>query len=351
VRIDQIIPTIVPGDAVSNECLRMQEILVSAGYRSSIYAENVHPRLASKAYDYKKYRDSADNVLIYHYSIGSDLTAFVKKLRCKKIMRYHNITPYEYFNSYNDRIASLCRKGRDDLVSMRAEFYRSIADSEFNRKELVDIGYMDVEVLPILLNFREYDDAPVNEKISSGLAGKKNIIFVGKIAPHKAQKDLVKIFYYYNRYINPDSRLIIVGSCTGFEKYHKELLQFIDKLGLKEVVITGSIPFGDLVTYFRSADLFLCASEHEGFCVPLVEAMHFDIPILTYGSTAIPDTLKGAGIIFKNKSSLCEVAEMINIILTDKDYRDKIIARQRQALSSYEPGGLESKFKKIVGIE
>lgn len=349
--IDQILPTIVPGDAVSNECLRMQEILAKAGIVSRIYAENIHPSLSNRVLHYSKYSNSIGNILIFHYSIGSDITAFIRSLKCKKIMRYHNITPYKYFISYNDMLAHLCRKGRDDLETIKSDFYLSIADSAYNERELVDIGYKNIKILPIMLNFKNFEDVAPNKKISARLNSKKNIIFVGKIAPHKAQKDLVNIFYYYHKYINSDSRLIMIGSYEGFEKYHEELLAYIKVLNLKDVIITGKISLQDLVTYYKNADLFLCTSEHEGFCVPLVEAMYFNIPILAYGSTAIPDTLKGSGVIFKRKSEPYKIAEMMDLMLTDDNFRDKIISKQRQVLANYDPSRLEKRFKEFIGIK
>jgi glycosyltransferase involved in cell wall biosynthesis len=252
--------------------------------------------------------------------------------------------------SYNDKLAYLCRKGREDLSIIKSDFYRSIADSAYNRNELVGIGYSNVEILPIIIDFKDLEGVIPNPKISSKLEGKKNILFVGKIAPHKAQKDLVNIFYYYHKYIDSDSRLIMIGSYDGFERYHNELCAQIETLGLSDVIITGSIPFEDLIAYYRSADLFLCASEHEGFCVPIVEAMNFKVPILAYGSAAIPDTLKGAGIIFQRKRELYDVAEMMHLMLTDRGLRDRIIEKQNRVLSIYNSKELENRFKKIVGL-
>ncbi len=185
--VDQMFPTITPGDAVSNECLRMQEVLIANGYRSKIYAETIDTRLKSRIINYRKYVDSKEKVLIFHYSIGSDISDFVRSLKCGKIMRYHNITPYQYFLSYNNQLVNLCKRGREDISRMSNDFIKSIADSEFNKNELLDLGYKNVEVLPILINFNDYKNITINKSLADALAGTKNIIFVGKIAPHKAK--------------------------------------------------------------------------------------------------------------------------------------------------------------------
>jgi glycosyltransferase involved in cell wall biosynthesis len=346
--VSQILPSITTGDAVSNECFRMQEILKANGFSSDIYAEHIDPGLASKVINYKKYIDSEDKILIFHYSIGSDLTTFVGSLKCQKVMRYHNITPSEYFVSYNDQLVYLCNKGRNDLKMISNDFVGTIADSEFNKKELTEIGYKNVEVLPILLNFNGYINAHDNEYIINNFNNTENIIFVGKIAPHKAQKDLVKIFYYYYKYINKNSRLLLVGSSNGFEKYYNELLELIKILDLKNVVITGKVSFNDLVSYYRCADLFLCVSEHEGFCVPIVESMIFHVPIIAYNSTAIPSTLGKSGILFNDKHKYIEIAEMIDIVLNDKTLESKIILKQDERLNEFSEKSVEDRFKLII---
>jgi L-malate glycosyltransferase len=346
--INQILPSITTGDAVSNECLRMQEILVSNGFKSSIYAENIDPQLTSKAINYKKYRDAKDKILIFHYSIGSTITDFVRSLKCQKVMRYHNVTPYKYFTDYNGQLAYLCKKGRDDIRMMKDGFFESIADSEFNKKELIEQGYKNVEVLPILLDFHKYAAASVNKKLMNKLSDATNIVFVGKIAPHKAQKELVKIFYYYQKYINHDSRLLLIGSYSGFEKYYYELLEMIKKLQVKNVMITGKISLGDLVSYYKCADLFLCASEHEGFCVPLAESMFFRVPIVAYNSTAIPYTLGGSGVMFNHKHAYIEIAEMINVILSDKTLANKIVLGQTGRMAEFSKRSTEENFKIMI---
>jgi hypothetical protein len=157
-----------------------------------------------------------------------------------------------------------------------------------------------------------------------------------------------KIFYYYYKYINKNSRLLLVGSSNGFEKYYNELLELIKILDLKNVVITGKVSFNDLVSYYRCADLFLCVSEHEGFCVPIVESMIFHVPIIAYNSTAIPSTLGKSGILFNDKHKYIEIAEMIDIVLNDKTLEGKIISKQDERLNEFSEKSVEDRFKLII---
>lgn len=108
--------------------------------------------------------------------------------------------------------------------------------------------------------------------------GYTNFIFVGRVAPNKKQEDVIRAFYCYKKYCNPKSRLFIVGSYNGMERYYHRLRRYVGALELDNVVFTGHIPFAQILAYYHLADLFLCMSDHEGFCVPLVEAMYFNLP-------------------------------------------------------------------------
>src|SRR5690606_3919553 len=147
--------------------------------------------------------------------------------------------------------------------------------------------------------------------------GYTNLLFVGRIAPNKKQDDIIKIFYYYKKFINPESRLILVGSYIGMERYYSELIKLVNDLDLQDVFFTGHIPFESILAYYQISHLFLCMSEHEGFCVPIVEAMLFDLPIIAYRSSAVPATLGNAGFVVSEKNYKA-IAELIHIVLNDQ---------------------------------
>lgn len=332
---------------MSNECLRMREILQESGYNSNIYAEHIDPELAGLAGHYKTYRETDDHLLIYHYSIGTDLTTFMARKPGNKVLRYHNITPCSYFEGYNDQLSSLCKRGRDDLAGMRDQYELCIADSEFNAQELTALGFKNVAVMPVLVDFDGYDQIRPDPKIVKNFSTTTNIVFVGKIAPHKAQADLVKSFYYYKKYINPDARLILVGSYSGFEAYYHELKRLIARLGLKDVIITGKVPLSSVVSYYKVADVFVSMSEHEGFCVPLLEAMHFRVPVLAYNCTAVPYTLGGAGFCIPDKGPV-EIAELIDHVLMNEGLREKLLRKQDERMKYFDHRQVEAQFRQFI---
>ena len=238
--------------------------------------------------------------------------------------------------------------GRKGLEYASRYFDYSLADSNYNKSELDELNYKNTMTLPILIPFEDYKKEPDKEVIKKYLDGKKNILFVGRIAPNKAQEDIIKSFYYYKKYINKDSRLILVGNSNGFENYLELLKKLIKELELEnDVVIIGHIKFEEILAFYKVADLFLCMSEHEGFCVPLVESMFFEVPILTYNSSAIKNTLGNSGIIV-NKKDYFLIAELMNFVLSDKDVKKEIINNQNKRLEDFQLEKVEKQLLEFI---
>jgi L-malate glycosyltransferase len=349
-QIHQMLPSLSYGDAIGNEVLELQRILRSWGYESDIYAAHIHPKLLGLARDYKSYTkvSSPDNILIFHFAIGSDVSKFSENLPDKKIIIYHNITPGHFFRGFSEDLFHLVSTGREELAKLSDKVELALGVSEFNRKELVDLGFKNTGVLPILIDFKKYDQQP-DENILNRYYDDKyiNLIFIGRISPNKKQEDLIKIFYYFNKFVEPRSRLFLVGSYKGMEKYHNYLNRLIAKLDLKNVYITGHVNFNELMAYYRLANVFISMSEHEGFCVPLVESMYFGIPIIAYNSTAIPDTLNGSGILV-NKKIYEEISEMIGLLVNDEKFRDNIIKKQKSQLPRFSNSIVEAMLREYL---
>ena len=176
-----------------------------------------------------------------------------------------------------------------------------------------------------------------------------NFLFVGRIVPNKRQEDVIRIFYYFNKYINSKSRLFLVGTYMNMNKYYVRLNELIERLKLKNVYITGHVDFKELLAYYRLADIFISMSEHEGFCVPLIESMYFNIPIVAYNSTAIPIILHDAGILV-NKKAYEDIAELVNILICDKTLRAKIIKNQQSRLKYFNKSETEEMLKKYISM-
>lgn len=348
--IHQILPDIVLGDAISNEALEIRDTLRSWGFKSNIYAIRVHPTMKTHAITYRNYcsKSSEKNILIYHYSIGSSLSSFVPKLPDKKILIYHNITPPEYFLGLNDELVALLEFGKEELKALNSKIDLALGDSEYNRKELIDLGFKQTGILPILINFNNYNISPDKDILRKFKDTCTNYIFVGRIAPNKRQDDIIKVFSYIYNYIDSNSRLFLIGSCNGTERYYECLKESVKQLGLdSNVYITGHLKFEELLAYYQLADVFISMSEHEGFCVPLLECMYFKIPILAFNSTAIPHTLGRAGILI-NKKNYMEIAEMASLLAADSNLRRSIIKRQDERLRDFDKSHTEELLRRYI---
>jgi glycosyltransferase involved in cell wall biosynthesis len=348
-QINQFIPSITPGDAVSNDALAIRSILRKNGYKSIIYAKFIHPRMLPYARPYFLYRGSKENILIYHFAVGGlKFSDFILNLPDFKILKYHNITPPEYFENYDAHSYFICQQGLNELSEFKDHFNLGVGDSPFNCLSLKRVGFNRTFVLPILIDFSKY--ARYNETLENMLksSNSKKIIFVGRIAPNKKQEDVIKAFNHYQKKFNPFAMLYLIGK-KQIKPYLKELEELIQKLDLSNnIIFTGKISESELNTYYRNADVFVCMSEHEGFCVPLVESMFFNIPIIAYDSSAIKDTLVNAGILFQEKNFEV-IAQNIHKVLEDALFREQIIDKQKVQLVNFQVYTIEQRLMQIIG--
>lgn len=345
-QIHQFVCTLDYGDAVSNDVLSIKQFLNNSGFESEIYAENFNPKVQHECHKYKKYHNVETDIIIHHFSLGTDFDNYVNSFKNKKILIYHNITPSNYFSHFNDELEYRCRIGRKQLAKFSQNVILALADSEYSEQELIQLGFKNTGVLPIIVDFEKYEE-PAQEIIDKFYDGTTNLLFVGRISPNKKQEDIIKTFFYYKKMIDPNARLFLVGSYKGLEKYYDQLQVLIEKLDLSDVYITGKIKFEELLAYYKIADVFLSMSEHEGFCVPLLEAMNFKIPIVAYNSTAVPYTLGDSGILVNNKN-YAEIAEMIKIMIDDNKFRKNVVEKQEKRLKDFEKSKVEMKLKEYI---
>ena len=333
-RVHQVLATLGYGDAIGHEVLGIQRVLRGAGYRSEIFVDTADPRLEELTVDYREMVGAvdADDILIHHFSIGSRASRTAYALPGRMVLVYHNITPPEYFIGIHKDLVKLCYRGRRELTAYIERSDLALGDSEYNRQELEALGFHATGVLPVVPDFVHLDEEP-----DRALAGDfddewTNVMFVGRVIPNKKFEDLIRAFHAYRTRHNPRSRLLLVGSYGGFEKYLAMLQSLIARLGTPDVHFLGHVRNEELTALYDVADLFLCASEHEGFCVPLIEAFYKRIPVMAFASTAVPATMDGGGVLYENKDPL-RVAEIMAAVLDDPRIADAVIASQDAALS------------------
>ena len=334
IAVHQVLATLGYGDAIGNEVLGIQRVLQQAGYLSRIYAETVDPRLEELTEDYRDLIDDShrDNILIHHFSLGSRASRVAFALPDRMILVYHNITPAHFFLHVRSPVVAQCFSGRRELGAYAPRCDLALGDSAFNRSELDALGFPCTGVLPVVPDFTHLDVTPDRWLAQQFDDKATNILFVGRIIPNKRIEDLIRFFDAYRRRYNRTSRLLLVGSHDLFEDYRAALAELVQRLGAPAVHLIGHVSNQELTALYDVADLFLSASEHEGFCVPLIEAFYKRIPVLAFAAAAVPATMDGGGVLYERKDPR-HVASLMNAVLTDTALEDQIVETQDAALA------------------
>jgi L-malate glycosyltransferase len=333
IAVHQVLTSLGYGDAIGHEVLGIQRVLRAAGYESEIFVEAVDPRLEDVTHDYLELPrvSHPDNILIHHFSIGSRASRLAYALPDRMVLVYHNITPPRFFVDVHPVLMQQCFLGRRELGFFASRCDLALGDSEYNRQELEAAGFPRTDVLPVIPDFSHLAVPPDDVNAKWFDDHRVNLLFVGRVIPSKRIDDVIRWFHAYKKWFNPRSRLLLVGSDTGFEHYVITLHDFIARLGVSDVHLLGHVSNEELVAYYDIADVFVCASEHEGFCVPLIEAFHMGIPVIAYAAAAVPGTMDGGGLLVQTKDPLA-VAGLVHELVTDLTLHDRVLVNQAAAL-------------------
>ena len=347
--IHQFLTSYSYGDAIGNEALEIRHYLRKKGYRSEIFALFYHPKYSDQIINYLEYDKYSreDNVIIFHFSIGSPVSKQFLRFKDKKAIIYHNITPHKFFLDYHRTLAKDCFKGRIELKNFVDKVDLALGDSEYNTKELIELGFKNTGVVPLVMNFNKFNSEVLPSFKNIFDDNKTNITYVGRIIPNKKIEDVIKSFYFYQKFFNSNSRLFIVGEYRGFERYFSAIQKLILKLGVKDVHISGHVPEDELISYFKLSDVYLHMSEHEGFCAPIPESYYLKIPVIAFNAGAVKETMNKGGLLVNHKNYI-KIASLIDTVINDKDLRDKIIKSQDKALNKYKQNKTGSILLKYI---
>ncbi len=339
------------GDAISNEALTLRGVFREWGYASEIFSEarRILPELRQEC------RDAAqaaavvkpDDMALLHLSIGSPVNLVFRDLPCRKAILYHNVTPPGFLARWQPSTAWALQRGLEEVRALAGVAEVNLADSRFNAAELESFGYRDVRVFPLVFDPARLAEPPDRRELKAWRDGRVNILFVGRCAPNKKFEDLLTAFAFFQRTVEPESRLILAGSWAGNERYKQALAAQIRRLGLRRVECPGAVPQAALHAAYAAADLFLCLSEHEGFCIPLLEAMAHDVPVLAYAAAAVPETLDGAGVLLGEKNYPV-IAEWMGRLTRDHALRRAVLAGQRARVNRYFSRDLRGELRGLL---
>ena len=352
-RISILTPTLIAADAVSNDALGMHDVLIRRGHEVHLFAEDwslksVDINHASQAVTFC---DNPDDVLIYHHSIGWELgETILRETAARVIVKYHNVTPAEFFEGLSPKLHELCTRGRAQLATIaRGGHELFLAASDYNKRELLDAGADPARAF-VVAPFSQVEElraaAPNMNVVDTYSDGKTNLLTVGNVRPNKGHVDLLEAFaqYYYD--FNSHARLLIVGAeDETLASYSQSLRELVDLLCIDgAVVFTGRVSLEELKSYYLVSHAFVVASEHEGFCVPLVEAMGLKLPITGYATAAIAETVGEAGIIWPERDPAL-LAESIDSLVGNESIAVQLSAEGRRRYDQkFSNEAIESRF-------
>jgi L-malate glycosyltransferase len=349
-RIDQVIPTIVRRDAVSSHTFEVERVLRGLGFASEIYAQNIGGEVRSRVRPLAELGSAGDRWLMYQYSIGAPAAEVFAANRAPKLVNYHNITPVELIGWWEPHLAGELTLGREQLALLAPLTRMAIAVSPYNERELSANGFACTAVAPFFIDLSSTPepDPAVRARLGEAAAdGGASWLFVGQLAPHKAQHDVIKAFAFYRAAYDGRARLYLIGRETS-GRYAQALRRLTATLGLGECVhLVGSVSDGALAAHYEAADVVVCCSEHEGFCAPLIEAMHHKVPIVAYGAAAVPETLAGAGIVLPRKTPSL-VAAAVARVLSDDPLRARLVERGERRAHDFDIGRSREAFAAAV---
>jgi L-malate glycosyltransferase len=338
VRIDQYVPGFAQHDAIGSHSLQIRALLRSQGIESDIYGEWIDPRVATEARPYTEARPQPGSVVLYHASTHSGMVDWLAdhaERGVTVLSDYHNITPSSYFRRWEPAATESMDLARAELDQLAPIVPLALADSEFNEKELVAAGYARTTTAHLLVDLGDYHRPPEGRTFDrlrrEKDRGGARWLFVGRIAPNKCQHDIIGAFAAYRRVFDPAARLTLVGSATAV-RYLRALQQLAASLDLGDsVTIADNVAFGDLLAHYATADVFVCMSEHEGFCVPVLEAMELGVPVVAYDAAAVPETLGGSGVLLDDKDPWTSAAAVADVVADDARRGQLVAAGRRRA--------------------
>ena len=336
--VNQWVPAAHRGDAIGDHTLAARDLFRRWGHQSDIFAIQVDRDLEDEVRSWTEPAARTGDVTILHFAVASPMSAEFARLRGRRVLQYHNITPARFFVPFSPALARMVTAGRAELATLARSVDAAFGDSDYNRRELDALGFEHTGVIPLLLDLDRLRDAPARPALEQLLQdGLTNILFVGRMAPNKRIEDHIRMAEHYKRYVDSSYRFIFVGRQDAVPEYYTTIRALIAEYRMlpERFLFPGSVPGEELAAYYRNAHAYVSLSEHEGFCVPLVEAMAMDVPVLAYAAGAVPETLGGAGVVFSPKD-LEQAAEWLGAVIYDAPLRESVIAGQRRRVRDFD---------------
>jgi glycosyltransferase involved in cell wall biosynthesis len=339
--VHQFVPNFAAGDAIGTHVRHTQRILRAAGYRSDIFYDDAQAAVRKvgrhwSTFDVGSDGDGGRAWVMFQLSTGSDMTGFLLDLDLPYGVYFHNITPPSFFERWEPGASENLRRALADMRRLAPRSRFAMANSPYSERELVEAGYEPTAVVPVLVD--EHDvAAAANARVLARLERQRpgaRWLFVGRIAPNKCQHDVVAALAAYRELYDPHARLSLVGGRTS-NVYYRSIELLADELGIAGAVeLTDTIPDDEKLAHLQASDVYVCLSRHEGFNVPVIEAMRAGVPIVALASSATPDTVGEAGVLLPSSDPVL-VATAVHRVLTDGELRADLQRAAKERLDRF----------------
>ena len=345
-QIHQFSPSCGRGDGVSNGMFFTRSLLRDMGFASNIYCDLVQDEVRDEVMHMSQLQLAEDDILLVHHSLGYENSDWLKDVKARKVLVYHNITPARFLP--DNGLPELSVLGTRQLALWAQDFQGAIGDSELNSAELRAVNYANVMTIPLLVDVSRWQQQSYNTTLMESLRGAHNILFVGRLCEHKHQLQLLEMFEVLRHLAHQPVRLILAGGVTSLP-YEQKLRERIRELKLDEqVLMTGKIPDADLIGLYRSADAYVSLSEHEGFGMPLIEAMLHDVPVIARATEGVSATMGGAGILLDAKASPAMCAAHVQMLLSEPALRRRTIASQKKNIQRFSRASIQASLQDFL---
>ena len=348
--LNQWVPAAHRGDAIGDSARRVRDLVRALGHESEVYALTIDDDLAGEIRPFSDPAAKRGDLTIFHYALTSSMTAAFASLSGGRILQYHNVTPAAFFAPYDPALFRLASLGRQELATLVGHVELALGDSEYNRRELETLGFAPTGVFPIAVDTSRVTRPGGRPSLERMMDDELvNFLFVGRIAPNKRIEDHIRLAEHYKRYVDAYYRFIFVGRYDVVPGYYAAIRAQMAAFNLlnDRFIFTGAVPDEELAVYYRHAAVYISLSDHEGFCVPLLEAMAADVPVLAYAAAAVPDTLGGAGVQFAPKN-FEYAAELLGALVFDDDLRARVVAGQRRRLADFGDARITRELASVI---
>jgi L-malate glycosyltransferase len=348
--INQWLPAAHRGDAIGDSARRVRDLLRGMGHDAHIYALTIDEDMRGEVRPFEHPGARSGAATIFHYAVPSSMTAAFATMTGTRVLQYHNITPSHFFANYQPQVFRITAIGRDDVASLAGKTDLALGDSEFNRRELEAMGFDRTGVFPVAVDLDRIRAAPPHPALEKLLGdGLTNFLFVGRLVPNKRIEDIIRLAEMYKRHIDTHYRFIFVGRGDGIPRYTAAVREMVTRFQMlpERFLFPGAVTDWELAAYYRSASVYLSLSEHEGFCVPLLEAMAAEVPVFAYRSSAVEETLGGAGVCWSPKD-LEFAAELLGQLAFDPNLRRSVVAAQSKRLEEFSDAQIAARLRGLL---